>query len=82
MTVGTPVGEHVLRFKGILDHLARLSIEFQKDIQASYLLGSLTPAFDQFVINYNMHSWTKPSWNFMGCCRPPKEATGLKPVKP
>ena len=71
-------GEHVLRFKGILDHLARLGIEFQKDIQASYLLGSLTPAFDQFVINYNMHSMDKTIMELHGMLQTTERSSRVK----
>ena len=78
MAIGTPVGEHVLRFKGILDHLARLGIEFQKDIQASYLLGSLTPAFDQFVINYNMHSMDKTIMELHGMLQTTEKSSRVK----
>ena len=34
---GSQVGPHVLKFKGILDHLARLGVEFQKEVAVDYV---------------------------------------------
>ena len=59
MTPGTPVSAHVLKMKGYLETLEKLEVRVPQELATDLILGSLPDAFDQFVMNYNMHGMTK-----------------------
>ena len=59
MSAGGSVSPHVLKMKGILDHLTRLGLGLGKEMAANIVLQSLPPAYDGFIMNYNMHDIDK-----------------------
>ena len=59
MTPGTPVSAYVLKMKGYLDALERLDVRVPRELAIDLILGSLSDAFDEFVMNYNMQGMTK-----------------------
>ena len=59
ITPGTPIGARVLKMKGYIKTLEKLEVKVPKEMATDLILGSLPDAFDQFVMNYNMHGMTK-----------------------
>ena len=59
MTPGTPVSTHVLKMKGYLDTLEKLDVRVPQELATDLIIGSLSDAYDQFVMNYNIHGMTK-----------------------
>ncbi|CAH9107530.1 unnamed protein product [Cuscuta europaea] len=59
LTDGSPVGPHVLKMIGYMDHLERLGSPISQELATDVILASLTPAYDQFILNYNMHGLEK-----------------------
>nr|GEV96549.1 retrotransposon protein, putative, Ty1-copia subclass [Tanacetum cinerariifolium] len=56
---GQSVSSHVLKMKGYIDSLERLSQPVKKNLAVSLILVSLNNNFDSFVQNYNMHGMGK-----------------------
>ena len=59
MTPGTSVSAHVLKMKGYIDHLDKLGAPLSQELATDLILASLPESYDQFVMNYNMHSMEK-----------------------
>ncbi|KAG8633862.1 hypothetical protein MANES_18G141045v8 [Manihot esculenta] len=53
------VSAHVLKTKGYIDHLARLSYPLSLKLSTDLILHSLPSSFSQFVMNYNMNNMEK-----------------------
>ena len=45
--------------KGYIDTLEKLDSPIRKELSTDLILGSLPEAYDQFVMNYNMHGMDK-----------------------
>ena len=56
---GQPVSSYVLKMKGYLDQIERLGYPMPKELGVSLILTSLSKDYNQFVMNYNMHSMGK-----------------------
>ena len=59
MTPGTSVSAHVLKMKGLIDHLDKLGAPISHELAIDLILGSLPESYDHFVMNYNMHYMEK-----------------------
>lgn len=59
MIEGQPVGPHVLKMKGHLEHLERLGYPIQLELATDMILHSLPESYNQFVMNYNMNGMNK-----------------------
>ena len=59
MTPGTSVSAHVLKMKGLIDHLDKLGAPINHELATDLILGSLPKSYDQFVMNYNIHHMEK-----------------------
>ena len=59
MSAGASVGPHVLKMKGRIEHLLRLGLKMEKEMQADVVLRSLSRAYSGFIMNYNMHGMDK-----------------------
>ena len=59
MTPSTSVSAHVLKTKGLIDHLDKLCAPISHELATDLILGSLPESYDQFVMNYNMHHMAK-----------------------
>ena len=59
MTLDTLVSAHVLKMKGLIDHLDKLGAPISHELATDMILGSLPESYDQFVMNYNMHHMEK-----------------------
>ena len=59
MTPGTSVSAHVLKMKGLINHLDKLGAPISHELTTNLILGSLPESYDQFVMNYNMHHMEK-----------------------
>ncbi|GJY01351.1 hypothetical protein Tco_0359503, partial [Tanacetum coccineum] len=53
---GKPVAAYVLKMKGYLDQLKRLSYVLPQDLSVGLILKGLTSDFAGFMKNYNMHN--------------------------
>ena len=53
------VGSHVIKIKGRLEDLERLSFKIEQELAIYIILQSLPKPYDGFVINYNMHGMNK-----------------------
>ncbi|GJZ69549.1 retrotransposon protein, putative, ty1-copia subclass [Tanacetum coccineum] len=53
---GKPVGPYILKMKGYVEQLKRLSYVLMQDISVGLILNDLTSDFARFVRKYNMHS--------------------------
>lgn len=47
--------DYVLMMKGYIDTLAQLDIEISNEMQVDLVLGSFTPQYEPFILNYNMN---------------------------
>ena len=56
---GQSVSSYVLKMKGYLDQMERLGYAMPTVLGVSLILTSLSKQYDQFVMNYNMHSMGK-----------------------
>nr|GEY26856.1 hypothetical protein [Tanacetum cinerariifolium] len=56
---GQSVSSHVLKMKGYIDNLERLSQPVGQNLAVSLILVSLNKDFDSFMQNYNMHGMGK-----------------------
>nr|GEV49761.1 retrotransposon protein, putative, Ty1-copia subclass [Tanacetum cinerariifolium] len=56
---GQSVSSHVLKMKGYIDNLERLSQPVGQNLAVSLILVSLNKDFDSFIQNYNMHGMGK-----------------------
>ena len=56
MTPNTSVSAHVLKMKGLIDHLG---VPISHELATGLILGSSPESYDQFVMNYNMHHMEK-----------------------
>ena len=56
---GQSVSSYVLKMKGYLDQMERLGYPMPQVLGVSLILTSLSKDYDQFVMNYNMHSMGK-----------------------
>ncbi|GJY33660.1 retrotransposon protein, putative, ty1-copia subclass [Tanacetum coccineum] len=56
---GKPLNTYVLKMKGYLDQLKRLSYVLPQDLSVGLILNGLTSDFVGFVRNYNMHNMGK-----------------------
>ena len=52
MTPGTSISAHVLKMKGLIDHLDKRGAPISHELATDLILGSLPESYDQFVINY------------------------------
>ena len=59
MTPGSSVSAHVLKMKGLIDQLDKLSASISHELATDLILGSLPESYDQFVMNYNKHHMEK-----------------------
>ena len=59
MTIGSSVSLHVLKIKGYLNHLQKLSLKITQELAVDIIFQSLPDAFDGFIMNYNMHNMEK-----------------------
>ena len=66
MKEGTSVGDHCLKMIGLIEKLQNLDLVINNDFCVDLILASLTPSFDQFVMNYNMHGLLKDMNELMG----------------
>ena len=73
MTPGTPVSAHVLKMKEHLDTLEKLEVQVPRELAIDLILGSLTEAYDQFVMNYNMQSMAKSVMELHGMLKDAEE---------
>ncbi|VFQ80999.1 unnamed protein product [Cuscuta campestris] len=60
LTVGNPVGPHVLKIIGYVQTLEKLSFELKTELATDLILQSLPELYKQFVVNYEMHELDKP----------------------
>ncbi|GJS64524.1 putative ribonuclease H-like domain-containing protein [Tanacetum coccineum] len=56
---GKPVAAYVLKMKGYVEQLERLSYVLPQDLSVGLILNGLTSDFAGFVRNYNMHNMRK-----------------------
>ncbi|GKG23494.1 hypothetical protein Tco_0391530, partial [Tanacetum coccineum] len=56
---GKPVTNYVLKMKGYVEKLERLSYVLPQDISVGLIMNGLTKDFMGFVRNYNMHNMGK-----------------------
>ena len=56
MQKGQKVDDYVLMMKGYIDKLASLDVTISQELQVDLILGSLTPQYEQFILNYNMNN--------------------------
>ncbi|GJT32024.1 hypothetical protein Tco_0922443 [Tanacetum coccineum] len=54
-----PVGPYVIKMKGYVEELERLSYVLPQDLSVGLILNGLTSDFAGFVRNYNMHNMGK-----------------------
>ena len=54
MQDGTPVSTHLLKMKGYFDHLERLGMKFEVELQTDLIMLSLPPSFDSFISHFHM----------------------------
>ena len=59
LTAGSSVAPHVLKMKGHLKDLERLSLKIEQDLAIDIILQSLAEPYDGLVMNYNMHGMNK-----------------------
>ena len=59
MVAGSLVSPHVLKMKGYLDHLEKLSLPISQELAIDIILQTPPDAYDGFVLNYNMHNMEK-----------------------
>ena len=57
MVAGSSISPHVLKMKGYLDHLEKLGLPISQEL--AIILQTLLYAYDDFVMNYNMHNMEK-----------------------
>lgn len=57
--VGQSVSSYVLKMKGYIDQLERLGFPLSQVLGVNLILTSLSKDYDNFVMNYNMHSMGK-----------------------
>ncbi|GJW96585.1 hypothetical protein Tco_0178393 [Tanacetum coccineum] len=56
---GKPVGAYILKMKGYVEQLERLSYVLPQDFSVGLITNGLTSDFAGFVRNYNMHNMGK-----------------------
>ena len=59
MVPGSSVSAHVLKMKGYIDTLDKLEAAINRKLATNLILASLRSDYDQFVMNFNMHSMEK-----------------------
>ncbi|VFQ62648.1 unnamed protein product [Cuscuta campestris] len=60
LSVGNPVGPHVLKMIGYVQTLEKLGFELRTELATDLILQSLPELYKQFVVNYEMHELDKP----------------------
>ena len=65
---GQSVSSYLLKMKGYLDQMERLGYPMPKVLGVSLILTSLSKDYEQFVLNYNMHSMGKTSVVYDTAC--------------
>ncbi|VFQ79473.1 unnamed protein product [Cuscuta campestris] len=59
LSVGNPVGPHVLKMIGYVQTLEKLGFELRTELATDMILQSLPELYKQFVVNYEMHELDK-----------------------
>ena len=59
LTANGSVSPHVLKMKGHLEHLDKLSLKIEQQLVIDIILQYLPEAYDGFIMNFNMHSMDK-----------------------
>ena len=59
MEEGQSVSSYVLKMKGYIEQLERLGSPVDNRLAISFILNSLTKAYDNFVVNFTMQGWDK-----------------------
>ncbi|VFQ90234.1 unnamed protein product [Cuscuta campestris] len=60
LSVGNPVGPHVLKMIGYVQTLEKLGFELRTELATDLILQSLPELYKQFVVNYKIHELHKP----------------------
>ena len=59
LTASGSVSPYVLKMKGHLEHLDKLSLKFEQQLAIDIILQSFSEAYDGFIMNFNMYSMEK-----------------------
>ncbi|VFQ79425.1 unnamed protein product [Cuscuta campestris] len=60
LSVGSPVGPHVLKMIGYVWTLEKLGFALRTELATDLTLQSLLELYKQFVVNYEIHELDKP----------------------
>jgi len=69
MQDGTPVSSHLLKMKGYFDHLERLGMKFDVELQTDLIMLSLPPSFDSFISHFHMSDMQRTIPQLFGMLR-------------
>jgi hypothetical protein len=69
MQDGTPVGTHLLKMKGYFDHLERLGMKFDVELQTDLIMLSLPPSFGSFISHFHMSDMKRTIPQLFGMLR-------------
>ena len=67
MTPGTSVSAHVLKMKGLIDQLDKISAPISHELATDLILGSLPESYDQFFMNSICTIWRNLLLVYMEC---------------
>jgi len=73
MSPGMSVSSHVLKMKGYIDNLESLGAKVDEGMAIDLILGSLTPNYESFIMNYNMHAMSKTITQLHGMLKTAEE---------
>jgi hypothetical protein len=73
MSPGMSVSSNVLKMKGYIDNLESLGAKVDEGMAIDLILGSLTPNYESFIMNYNMHAMSKTITQLHGMLKTAEE---------
>ena len=59
LTASGSVSPHILKMKGHLKYLDKLSLKIEQELAIDIILQSFHEVYDGFIMNFNMHSMDK-----------------------
>ena len=71
---------HVQKMKGYIDRLGNLHVDFPNELAIDMVLNSLSSAYKQFIVNFNMNSMEKTLMELHGMLKSAEVSMG-KPIQ-
>ncbi|KAJ9551125.1 hypothetical protein OSB04_015170 [Centaurea solstitialis] len=73
---GTSVCTHVQKMKAYIDRLGNLGVNFPRELAIDMVLNSLSGAYKQFIVNFNMNNMDKTLMELHGMLRTAEASMG------